>query len=226
MAFCRSSGGILQAAPASKNRIQQLALRERASYCRRMKQVFAFFLAWLLCSAAHLRAQDAALVERVNKLNGYVQDLLEDKANQKKQIESLGREIQGLREEMSKPAGNYASQDDLRRLADAIKEIDEKREADKKLILKEIENLGKLIASSPGGRAKGGGTPPDGPKAGGGAERGYEHTVAAGDTISTIALAYRERGVKVTVDQILKANPGLVPEKMQVGQKVWIPEPR
>lgn len=207
--------------------MQQLAQTERASYCRRMKQIFVFLLALSFVAVTDLRAQDAALVERVNKLNGYVQDLLEDKSNQRKQIESLGREIQGLREQMSKPAGNYASQDDLRKLAEAIKEIDEKREADKKLILKEIENLGKLMASSPAARGPGGrSTPPDGPKAGGGAERGYEHTVAAGDTLSTISLAYREKGVKVTVDQILKANPGLVPEKMQVGQKIWIPEPR
>jgi len=51
-------------------------------------------------------------------------------------------------------------------------------------------------------------------------------TVAPGDTVSTISLAYREKGIKVTVDQILKANPDLVPEKMPVGRKIWIPAPK
>ena len=46
------------------------------------------------------------------------------------------------------------------------------------------------------------------------------------DTLSTIAQAYKEKGIKVTVDQILKANPGLVPERMRTGQKIWIPAPQ
>ena len=178
-----------------------------------------------ICAGGGVRAQDAAMEERVNKLNGFVQDLLEDKANQRKQVESLAREVQGLREQASKPTGNYASQDDLRRLAAAIKEIDEKREADRKLILTKIEELAKLIASQPAVK-------PPKPAAessaggGGGSQRGYDHVVASGDTLSTIALAFREKGIKVSVEQILKANPGLVPEKMSVGQKIWIPEPK
>ena len=66
----------------------------------------------------------------------------------------------------------------------------------------------------------------DNPGAGGATpEKGFEHAVASGDTLSTIAQAYKEKGIKVTVDQILKANPGLVPEKMKVGQKIFIPAP-
>ena len=38
--------------------------------------------------------------------------------------------------------------------------------------------------------------------------------------------AYRAEGVKVTVDDVLKANPGLVPERMPVGTKVFIPAGR
>jgi len=49
--------------------------------------------------------------------------------------------------------------------------------------------------------------------------------VARGDTLSTIVEAYREQNIKVTLDSILKANPGLKPERLQVGQKIIIPAP-
>lgn len=189
-----------------------------------MKRISILLLVWLCLLPFGSRAQDAATEERLNKLNGYVQDLLEDKANQRRQLESLSREVQSLREQMSKPTGNYASQEELRRLAETIKEIDEKREADKKLILKEIENLAKLLKSTPSQPRSGGSSKPS--ESGNRPERGFEHTVGPGDTLSTISQAFREKGIKVSVDQILKANPGLVPEKMQVGQKLWIPEPK
>ena len=41
-----------------------------------------------------------------------------------------------------------------------------------------------------------------------------------------IIAAYKEKGIKITVDQILKANPGLKADKLRVGQKIWIPSPQ
>ena len=52
------------------------------------------------------------------------------------------------------------------------------------------------------------------------------YVVQSGDTLSVIVQAYNEKGIKVTTKQILKANPGLVPEKMKVGQKIFIPAPK
>ena len=37
--------------------------------------------------------------------------------------------------------------------------------------------------------------------------------------------AYREKNIKVTVKQIENANPGLKPERLKVGQKIFIPAP-
>jgi len=192
-----------------------------------MKRIFFFLIALSLCGGRGLRAEDAATEERLNKLNGLVQDLLEDKAHQRKQIESLSREIQNLREQVSKPTGNYASQDDLRTLARKVQEIDQKRVEDYERIVKKIERLGETLANPPPGKkSKPKLEPVDNPGAGGATpEKGFEHTVASGDTLSTIAQAYKEKGIKVTVDQILKVNPGLVPEKMKVGQKIFIPAP-
>jgi hypothetical protein len=190
-----------------------------------MKRISILILVGACSFATGGRGQDAATEERLNKLNGYVQDLLEDKANQRKQLESLSREIASLRDQAARPGGNFASQEDLRKLAEAIKEIDEKREADKKLILKELANLEKLIANS--ARPRGNtGSATGSSESGGGKQEGYEHTVGPGDTLLTISQAFREKGIKVSVDQILKANPGLVPEKMPVGKKLWIPAPK
>jgi len=93
--------------------------------------------------------------------------------------------------------------------------------------LKEIGKLGK-VGGSPSGRKS---TPSvttnaaTGGSSAGGKENGYERTIAAGDTLSVIAAAYRDQGIKVTSDQILKANPGLDPKNLKVGQKIFIPAP-
>lgn len=166
-------------------------------------------------------AQDvAALEERVRQLNGYVQDLLEDKANQKRQIEALGREVQALREQQqNQPKGNYATQEDLRALAKQVQGIEDNRRSDREVILKEIEKIARTPVkmqspkASPGPRAS---LP----------EKAIEHTIASGDTLSTIAAAYsKELNAKITTDLIQKANPDVDPRKMQVGQKILIPIP-
>ncbi len=167
-------------------------------------------------------AQDtAALEERIKQLNGYVQDLLEDKANQKRQIEALAREVQSLRDQQSnQPKGNYASQEDLRALARQVQEIEDNRRNDREVILKQIEKLGKVPVRD---------TPPRPTPSRSGSDlpdKAAEHTIAAGDTLSTIAAAYgKELNAKITTDLILKANPGLDPLKLKVGQKVLVPIP-
>src|SRR6266545_3101578 len=117
-----------------------------------MKRIFFCLIALSLCGGRELRAQDAATEERLNKLNGLVQDLLEDKAHQRKQIESLSREVQSLREQVSKPTGNYATQDDLRTLARKLQEVDQKRIEDNERIVKKIEKLGETLATPPAGK--------------------------------------------------------------------------
>ena len=87
-------------------------------------------------------------------LKGHVDELTESRDALLKRIQSLEKEISDLRAQVAKPSGNYASADDLKQLANAVQEIDKKREADKKLILKEISDLGKSL-SKPGSHIKG-----------------------------------------------------------------------
>lgn len=186
-------------------------------------------LAVLAALALPVKAQDvASLEERMKRLNGYVQDLQEANAAQKKQIEELVKEVQSLREQLQNtPKTASASPDDLRELARKIQDVDEKRKADNELIAKEIKALAKVAAGSSRSvqspRANSvtpTPLPADLPK------EAVEHTVAEGEFLSTIAQAYsKDKGVKITTALILKANPNLKPEKMKVGQKILIPIP-
>ncbi len=114
-----------------------------------MKQFLLFLVVLSLCPTPALRGQDATTEERLNKLTGLVQDLQESREIQSKQIESLAKEVRTLREQQNQPKQVYASQDDLRNLAGKLQEIVRKRQADNKLILKEIENLGKVLKGTP-----------------------------------------------------------------------------
>ena len=198
-----------------------------------MKRISVFWLVVLLSGPIVSRADDAAVEERLNKLSGQLEELLSASALQAKRLAALEREIESVREQASKPTGNYASQDDLRKLAEKMQEIDRNRVADSEKFVRAFEKLGKATADGAGSgkrppRAQ---VPPpeDPPKGGttggGGAEKGFEYVIAAGDSFSTIAQAYREKGVKVTSEQIQKANPNLKANSLKVGQKVFIPSP-
>lgn len=194
-----------------------------------MKRFSILLLAVLLSGGFLARAQDAAVEERLNKLSGHIEDLLAAKAEQDKRIAVLVREVEALREQLARPAGNYASAEDVRKLAEVVKEVDRKRVADNEEIAKQIGNIVKAAANAERASVRPSTTAPgkSGPSATvGGRETGYEHTIAAGNTLSTIAEAYRAQGVKVTVEDILKANPGLKPTSLQVGQKIFIPAPK
>ena len=188
-----------------------------------MKRILLLLTVMTTVATFSLPAQDTALLEeRIKQLKAIVDDLNEDKLNQKKQIEALGREVQSLRDQLqNQPKGNYASQEDLRALARQMQEIEDKRRSDREVIIKEIENLGKAAARAP---------KPDKPVTRNPSpssdlpDKAIEHVIASGDTLSTIATAYnKEKGLKLNTDLILKANPGLDAKKLKVGQKIMIP---
>jgi LysM repeat protein len=193
-----------------------------------MKKI-SLWLFILAFTTMAVRAQDAETTERLNKVEGYVQDLLAAQAAQNKRIEALEKDIAGLHDKLNQPgANNYAGADDLQKLATQVQDLAKKQQADNDLILKEIEKLGKVGGGSTAGRK----SPPsvttapaDNPTPAGGPQKGFYYEVQSGNTLSAIAKAYRDQGVKVTVDQILKANPGLDPKNLIVGKKIFIPAP-
>ena len=185
------------------------------------------------------QAQDSATQQQIDKLSGQIQDLLDAQAAQSKRIAALEKEISDLHDQSSQSgASGAANPDDLKKLAEQVQEIDKKRQDDNERILKELEHLEKALGASPPSRrsspdTSSPDTSPDASPASlkshsttaGGGQNGYDYAVHKGDTLSAIAKAYREQGIKVTTDQILKANPGLDPKNMKVGQKIFIPAP-
>jgi Tfp pilus assembly protein FimV len=193
-----------------------------------MKRISFLLAVAVLGTAPAVVAQDAATEERLNRLSGQIEDLKAGQDSLRKQIEALMKEIESVREQAGKPSGNYAAQEDLKTLERAVKEVDQKRIEDAEKIQTQLLNLRKgLLSTAPTQNQKKSAPPAanDAP-ASDKPEKGFEYTVQKGDTLSTIVQAYREKNIKVTTDQILKANPDLKPEKMKVGQKIFIPAPK
>ena len=155
---------------------------------------------------------------------------MEAEAAQGKRLDALAQEISEIRTKVNTPViNNSASVDDLQQLAAKVKEIDKKRQEDRELILRKIEDLGRIAATPPPVRRHLPAPPKDEnsdtPPAANAQQNGYEYKVQEGDTLSAIAKAYKEKGVKVTTSQILKANPGLSPNSLYVGKTIFIPDP-
>ena len=193
-----------------------------------MKRVSFLLVALTFCAGPPLRAQDAGTEERFNKLAGQIEDLRAGQDALRRQLETLGKELDSIREQVNKPTGNYASQEDLKRVAEAIKEVDRKRIEDADKIHDDLLNLKKSLSVPPPPKPKSAVTPNESPNSDASSvpSKGYEYVVKKGDTLSIIVQAYRDNNIKVTTDQILKANPGLKPERMKVGQKIFIPAPQ
>jgi LysM repeat protein len=196
-----------------------------------MKRIFFLLVILALWAGTPAQAQDSATEERLNKLNGRIEDLMAAQESIKAELNRLSKEIDSLRGQVNTPSGNYASQDDLKRVADAVKEIDRKRLEDYDKIRAELKRIANAV-SSPG--ASSGHKQPvstvDDTSAQNtskpNSDKGFEYVIQKGDTLSVIVQAYKEKNIKVSTDDILKANPGLKPEKLKVGQKIFIPAPQ
>jgi len=188
--------------------------------------VWTIIFSFLIC-VAHAQSQDSAVQQQLDQISGKLQDLTAAQADQDKRLTALEKQVSDLADKVNTPViNNSASADDLKKLAQQLQEVDQKRQDDRELILKEIEKLGKISAEAPPApthhsapaNTSSDNTPPA-------AVDGYEYIVKKDDTLSTIAKAYREQHIHVTVTQILKANPGLDATKLYVNRKIIIPKP-
>jgi len=195
-----------------------------------MKRISFWLAVGLIGVTPLLQAQDAATEERLNKLAGQIDNLMEGQKDLQNKIETLSREIAGVREQASKPTGNYAAHEDLVRLGEKLREVDQKRIADAEKVSAELISLRNSLLKmpAPAPRPKPAVTPPanvdnDKPAR---PEKGFEYVVRKNDNLDLIIQAYREKNIKVTKAQVLKANPGLKPERLLIGQKIFIPAPQ
>ena len=196
-----------------------------------MKRISFLLVTLALCAPAGLRAQDAATQERLDQLAGRIDTVLEAQDALKKQIFNLSKEIDSLREQASKPTGNYATTDQLNRLADAVKDVDRKRIDDVEKTHSQFLQLRELLkAPVTAPKPKPGPTKPQKESATATppptSDKGFEYVIKSGDTLGAIVQAYKEKNIKITVKQIVDANPGLKPERLIEGKKIFIPAPQ
>src|SRR5262249_36010020 len=162
-------------------------------------------------------AERAENEERFKTLNAKIDQLVEANETCQKKITRLAADVDKLKEEVER-SRNDTMKDTVKRLEDAIQEVDKKRLADNENISAELPTPGKTLAPSPAATnavkpAGSGATTPRPPPGG---EKGYEYLVKSGDTGGTILQFYRDQGVKISLRQLMEANPGVNWNKLKI----------
>jgi LysM repeat protein len=171
-------------------------------------------------------AERQAAEERYKRMSADIESLLAANLSLQKKISALDAELQKVREDQAKSADNGSTAESVRKLADAIQEVDKKRESDKQKILDEVQRIvGKALTTTPVRPSKPTVSEPDS-----GPDKGYTHIVKEGDVLGLIVsdynAAFKEKGMKtITMKQVMAANPSVEWNKLKIGQKIFIPAP-
>ena len=207
------------------------------SYFRVMKALLVFFLAAAALIPCRLLGQNAAEAalerkaneERLTRLNAVVSSLSETiellrsrNTELEQRVSSLSREINKMREENAQANTRHVTREEFNALVEKLKEIEKKREDDRKLIIESIKDLAKAPTPAPS-HVK---PPVDRSEF----KETVDYTVRKGDLLSGIITAYNEEFAKqgqgrITLDQVKQANPDLNPNKIREGQVIKVPIP-
>lgn len=214
-------------------------------------------LAGLLAFASPLipdsgaQAIDPAVVgERLQRLQVTVDSVEAASVSQKRQIDTLANQIQRLREEQTRDMAELSAKssqrpwaedlrrqnEDLKRLAAAIEEVDRKRVADHEQVLKVLADLRKAVAAlaeAPAAKPTRRGTredkapdrqdPPADP-----AVKAIPYTVGRGETLSVIVEGFnvdaRKKGYQtLSVQQVMQFNHITDARRIPVGAILNLP---
>jgi LysM repeat protein len=181
---------------------------------------------------AQAYAEQQQQEERWRRISSQMEELLASQEVLRKRIQSLEEENRQLNKKLNESGTTYVTPSQLdkvaRELNDKIYQVDKNRQADQKVVTREVEQaferMKKLIQSrsemvAPSTNSGGGSS------AGSAPDKYFTHTIQAGQTISAVAAAFRKQGVKVYESDIMAANPGVDPKTLQVGQVIKIPKP-
>ena len=183
-------------------------------------------------TAATIAAKEDA-EERYKRLAADLQAVQSDNEALHAKITAMEEEIQALRAAQARPADNSGIEDQLKRLAETIQEVDKKRQADKEAISEEIrKSIGELERSlgSVPKPVHTSGAKPSSPAEPPASDKGYLYTIQDGDRLDLIVKAYnadfKSKGMKtITLKQAKEANPSVDWNRLRVGQKIVIPRP-
>jgi TolA-binding protein len=180
-------------------------------------------------------AEREAAEEREKRVNARMEDMEKTVQTYEKRISALNEEIRSLRDEIGKVRDSNSdsqTRESVKRLRDAIEEVDKKRLEDNKKVVAALEDLQgfikKNMVSTPAVRS----APPTGTKPTHSqstrkeTENGYEYTVADKDTLLGIISKVRAaKSIKLTQKQVIDANPEVNWNLIRPGQKIFIPIP-
>jgi LysM repeat protein len=221
-------------------KLSALAPQGSQSYFRGMKRIvlsllvgFVGFGTPMRANFAQDQAEAAAAIaarqdteERYQRLSAEIHELQAANAMLQKKLNALSEEIQRIHDESSRSSLNFATKDDLNHFTEKLREVDQKREADNKRILETLEKIAKTPPSSVAKTDQEPTSPPKSrPEKRLQTEKGFWYEVRSKDKLSLIVQAYRQKGVKVTMQQIKEANPDLDANRLLVGQRIFIPDP-
>jgi uncharacterized protein YdiU (UPF0061 family) len=195
----------------------------------------------LLLLSVGLRADTIQVdAEEFKRLAGDVADLRDANTALQQRItqlesrnEALQKALRESDERWVEKFGAVASRDDLSKMADKLREIDQKREADRKLILEQFEKLATTLSASaetvtPKTARKSEAKEPGFSKTFEGNVITYE--IEPGDMLEKVIKKYNQRLDKdsrphVTSEQVQAVNPGLNPNNLIAGRKLQLPVP-
>lgn len=197
--------------------------------------------------AADIDAEDfRRLVDRVNSHDEAIDAYRSTIQDLRSEVARLRSENDRLKTAVNTPK-NYATQEQITKLTEQLREVERNRAADKAQVLDAFDKLKSMPIAVPapapthrpttsqGGGVKTGDKPTvKEPPAGTGGEKPavpevpmefYEHSLAEGETLSAVIDAYnKQHGLKVRLQHVLKANPAIKdPKKLRQGQKIRIP---
>lgn len=178
--------------------------------------------------AAAAAARRQAEEERYRRLNSAVEDLQATQVTILKKLSDLGQEMRQVREDLDRLKSsnpNYATQEDIKHLANKVQELDQKRDAERRQMLEKLQKFVDTPVPTPPAREPVKPRKQTEESAPATEMKGYEYVVQKGDALSAIVAEYRKQGINVTLDMVLKANPGLKPSTIYVGKKIFIPDP-
>jgi TolA-binding protein len=206
-----------------------------------------FLFVMLAAGLFTLRAFSQGLqvdVEEFKRLQGEVADLRDAHSAQQRRISELNRRVDSLQEALKEANQraklnneDFVTREALKKVLDQVAEVDQKREADRKVVLEQLEKLGKALSQPPmrGPRESSGTRKEKDPGTNNDTAEVLEgkfipRIVEEGEYFSGILEAYNEFLKKegrppIKTADVKRANPGLNPDRIRKGQEILLPLP-
>lgn len=165
------------------------------------------------CETTEIKKEQASQRVDMRQLEARVQQLENDVQLAQSEKEDMKIEVERLKQDLlASQKTNTQYEKDIKRLDDLVKKVDTAREEDRKVIIDEVsQEIGRISKKLHAAQN------PPAPK-NNVEEKGYEHVVGKGETLTAIAKAYG-----VSVKSIMEANK-LSKSDLKMGQKLFVPK--